>query len=47
MKNLMRNMSTVVASLALIITSGMVNSVCHIFLYQPELPEGADALRKR
>lgn len=44
---LMVSLSTVMASLALVVTSGLTNSTCLYFLYQPELPEGAEKLRRR
>lgn len=47
MKNLIRKISTIAAGLALVITSCAVNSACYYFMYQPELPEGADRLRRR
>lgn len=47
MKGIMRKMATVAAGLALFITSSAVNSVCLLWVYQPELPEGADSLRKK
>lgn len=47
MKNMMRKFSTVVAGLALVITTCAVNSACYYFMYQPELPEGAERLRRR
>lgn len=44
MRELSKKLSSVVATLALFVTAGMVNSVCFIFMYQPELPEGAEEL---
>lgn len=46
MSNCVRKLSALVASLALFITAGAVNSACFGWVYQPELPEGADTLRK-
>ena len=43
---LMASLSTVMASLA-VVTSGLTNSTCYLFLYQPELPEGAEKLRRK
>lgn len=45
MKNFMTKASTVVAALALVVTTVAVNSACVFFMHQPELPEGADSLR--
>lgn len=47
MKNLMRKCATVIAGLAMVITTCTVNSACQFFLHQPELPEGAERLRRR
>lgn len=47
MKNFMRKWSTVIASLAMVITTCTVNSTCQFLMHQPELPEGADRLRRR
>ena len=44
---LMASLSTVMASLAVVVTSGLTNSTCYLFLYQPELPEGAEKLRRK
>lgn len=44
---LMVSLSTVMASLAVVVTSGLTNSTCYLFLYQPELPAGAEKLRRR
>lgn len=47
MKKIMRNMASVVASLALLVTTVATNNVCLIWMHQPELPEGADSLRRK
>lgn len=47
MRKVFNKMSTLMAGLALLITAGAVNSVCCMFLHQPELPEGADSLRRK
>ena len=44
---MMVSLSTVMASLAVVVTSGLTNSTCLFSLYQPELPEGAEKLRRR
>lgn len=46
MKNFLIKASKVVAALALVVTTCTVNSACTLWLYQPELPEGADSLRQ-
>ena len=46
MKKMLMNLSKVAAALALVITTCNVNSACLMWLHQPELPEGADSLRK-
>ena len=43
---LMTGLSSAMASLALMVTSGMVNSTCYFFLHQPELPQDAEKLRR-
>lgn len=47
MKKIMRNMASVVASLAMLVTTVAANNVCFVWLHQPELPEGADSLRRK
>ncbi len=44
--SLLIKFSTIVASLALLVTSSNVNSTCVIIIHQPELPEGAKDLRR-
>ncbi len=46
MKNLIAKYGGVIAALALMITAANVNRVCMIIMHQPELPEGAEKLRK-
>ena len=46
MKKMLMNLSKVAAALALVITTCNVNSACLMWLHQPELPQGADSLRK-
>ncbi len=46
MKKFVTKMSTVVAAMAVLVTSGVVSTSCMIFLHQPELPEGAEELYK-
>lgn len=46
MNKIVKKLSTVVAALALLITSGIVNTGCLFLMYQPELPEGAEKLYK-
>lgn len=40
------SMSTVIASLALVITAVNVNATCGVLIHQPKMPEGAKKLRK-
>ncbi len=47
MKNFMRKWSAVVAGLAIMVTTVAVNSACFLLMHQPELPEGAERLRRR
>lgn len=46
MRKIAAKLSTVAAALAVIVTSGIVNPACLLFMYQPELPEGAEDLYK-
>lgn len=46
MKSLIYKFGTVLAGLALCITSLNVNTTCMLFIHQPELPNGAKKLRK-
>lgn len=36
----------VLASMALLVTTANVNATCAFIIYQPELPQGAEKLRK-
>ena len=47
MKHTLSRLCAAVASFALLITSMSVNSACMVWLHQPELPEGADSLRRK
>ena len=46
MKSLIYKFGTVLAGLALCITSLNVNTTCMLFIHKPELPNGAKKLRK-
>ena len=46
MKKMILKLSGVVASLALVVTFVNANSVCMFLAHQPELPKGAEKLRK-
>ena len=46
MKNLMFKFSGMIAALALLITATNVNITCAAWVHQPELPKGAEKLRK-
>jgi cyclic lactone autoinducer peptide len=46
MKNFFVKYASVIAALALMVTAANVNSSCWLFAYQPELPEGAEKLRR-
>jgi len=46
MKNLYLKFSGVVAALALLVTSSMMNVTCALIMHQPKMPEGAKKLRK-
>ncbi len=45
-RKLSKNLSTIVAALAVVVTSQVANSSCYIFMYQPELPDGVEQLYK-
>ena len=47
MKRFFTKMATAVASLALVVTAASVNSLCFCWMHQPELPEGAEMLRRK
>ena len=46
MTKFITNLSKMAAALALIFTACNVNAACSMWMHQPELPEGADSLRK-
>lgn len=46
MSKIIYKMSKVLAAIALLVTTCNVNSACVLWMYQPELPEGAESLRK-
>lgn len=43
----MSKLSPIFASLALMVTVVAENSICFCWMYQPELPEGAESLRRK
>lgn len=47
MKNWTMKLASVVASLALVVTATSANSLCLFWMHQPELPEGAEQLRRK
>jgi len=46
MKKIFEKIGSTFACLALLVTTMSANHGCLIIMYQPELPEGADKLRK-
>ena len=46
MKNFMAKYAGVIAALALMVTAANVNSACLLIMNQPEMPEGAEKLRR-
>ena len=46
MKNFMAKYASVIAALALMVTAINANRVCLLVMNQPELPEGAEKLKK-
>lgn len=46
MKQLLFKLSTVVTALAFFVTSSNVNTTCAFQIHQPELPAGAEKLKK-
>lgn len=46
MKNLFAKYAGVIAALALMVTAVNVNHVCMLVANQPEMPEGAEKLRR-
>lgn len=45
-KNVVKSCEKVLASAALALTKSAVNSFCMILIYEPELPIGAERLKK-
>jgi len=46
MKNFMLKFAGVIASFALMVTAANVIQPCFFIMHQPELPEGAEKLRR-
>ncbi len=46
MKIFFAKYSGVIAALALMVTAANVNKACMLILHQPEMPEGAEKLRR-
>ena len=46
MKNLMAKFSGMIAALALMVTAANVGITCVAWVHQPQLPKGAEKLRK-
>lgn len=46
MKNVFVKFAGIIAALALMVTATNVNVACALIIHQPELPEGAEKLRK-
>lgn len=46
MKNLFAKYAGVIAALALMVTAVNVNHICMLVAHQPEMPEGAEKLRR-
>lgn len=46
MKNLFAKYAGVIAALALMVTTVSINRACVLFAHQPEMPEGAEKLRR-
>lgn len=46
MKRIFSKYSSFVAALALVVTTLTANSTCVFCVYQPEMPEGSEKLRK-
>ncbi|MPN51360.1 hypothetical protein SDC9_199003 [bioreactor metagenome] len=46
MKNLFAKYSSVIAALALVVTTLTINRACLLVMHQPKMPEGAEKLRK-
>ena len=46
MKSILKKVSGVCITLAMVFTTVAVNSTCYLLMYQPELPEDAKCLKK-
>lgn len=46
MKNFIAKYAGVIAALAIMVTATSVNRACVLIIHQPELPEGAEKLRR-
>jgi hypothetical protein len=46
MKNLFAKFAGIVAALALMVTAANMNATCMVVMHQPQMPEGAEKLRK-
>ncbi len=46
MRNLFIKFSGVIAALALMVTAANMNAACLCIVHQPEMPKGAEKLRK-
>lgn len=46
MKNYFAKYASAIAAIALMVTTMSVNRSCWLVMHQPEMPEGADKLRR-
>ena len=46
MKNFIAKYASVIAAIALMVTTVSVNRACMLIYHQPEMPEGAEKLRR-
>jgi len=46
MKNFIVKFSGIIAALALMVTAANMNAACMAIVHQPEMPKGAEKLRK-
>lgn len=46
MRNFYAKYAGVIAALALMVTATSVNRACFLIMHQPEMPEGAEKLRR-
>ena len=46
MKNLFTKYASIIAAVALMVTTISVNRACMLIYHQPEMPEGAEKLRR-